>query len=81
VNHAVSDQSRIRAAWRPLTTDLREVNDTVRTKPLHWETGAAQVLVAIPVLLPAAHCLILSVTPAIMPGLFIAVPAFAWILV
>jgi hypothetical protein len=48
---------------------------------LLWETGAAQVLVAIPVLLPAAHCLILTTIPAIMPGLFIAVPAFSWMVV
>jgi hypothetical protein len=77
----VSDQSRIRAAWQTLITDIREVNDTVRTNPLLRETGAALVVVVTPLLLPAAHYLILSVTPATMPGLFIAVPAFAWILV
>jgi hypothetical protein len=39
------------------------------------------VLVAIPVLLPAADNLILATIPAIMPGLFIAVPAFSWMVV
>jgi len=47
-----------------------------------WETGATQVLVAIPVLLLTAHYLILTTIPAIMPGgVFIAEPAFSWMVV